>query len=73
MESSIQISLNNVCKYAVSNNQHEFIANKSTTTHLLELSAYITDIYIKKPNWVLKEVIMKLNNNKQKKIIINNK
>ena len=50
LESSIQISLNNVCKYAVSNNQHGFIANKSTTTHLLELSAYITDFYIKMPS-----------------------
>ena len=49
-EPLIQISLNNnnVYKYGVSNNQHDFVPNKSTTTSLLELSAYITDSFISK-------------------------
>ena len=32
----------------MSNNQHGFVPNKSTTTNLLELSAYITDSFISK-------------------------
>ena len=48
LESLIQISLNNVCKYVVSNNQHGFVPNKSTIANLLELSAYITLLYLKK-------------------------
>ena len=44
--SLLTLSLNNDCEYVVSNNQHGFVPNKSTTTNLLELCAYITDSFI---------------------------